>query len=154
MSRMSRKEVLEQRLDELAEQQDRYQYECTALNSRIQLLGKDRDSAAAGVTECMRQRSVVGDQIRQLIEEDDDATDSGPIVQHIHFDQAVKLYTVQRGTWISLDRDCNSLIFFDHIDGMFSLCYLPNGDIIHLGASTMVFVHDIPGLDKPGYERS
>jgi hypothetical protein len=60
----------------------------------------------------------------------------------------VALYDVPRETWVSLDRSSKSLFFFDHIDGMYSFCLTPMGDLIHVGATTMVRVHDLD-LDTP-----
>jgi cell division protein ZapA (FtsZ GTPase activity inhibitor) len=62
----------------------------------------------------------------------------------------VKLYEVPRETWCSMTQDANTLFFFDHIDGMYSYCVNKEGDIVHLGASTYVFMH--PDLQLPSPE--
>jgi hypothetical protein len=49
----------------------------------------------------------------------------------------MKLYEVPRNTRI---RAGNTELDFKHIDGMYSLCYMDNGDIIHLHSSTEVEV--------------
>ena len=64
-------------------------------------------------------------------------------------DGKVKLYEVDRETWISLSKDVQSLIFFDHIDGMYSYCVNQGGDLVHLSASTPVYVHPDLKLDSP-----
>jgi hypothetical protein len=60
-----------------------------------------------------------------------------------------KLYEVPRETWVSMTKDVNTLFYFDHIDGMYSYCVNKEGDIIHIGASTPVFIHPELQLDSP-----
>jgi hypothetical protein len=62
----------------------------------------------------------------------------------------VKLYEVPRETWVSMTKDMDTLFFFDHIDGMYSYCVNKDGVVIHVGASTMVFMH--PDLDRASPE--
>jgi hypothetical protein len=61
----------------------------------------------------------------------------------------VKLYEVPRETWVSMTKDKDTLFFFDHIDGMYSYCVNRAGDVIHVGASTMVFMHHDIKLASP-----
>ena len=58
----------------------------------------------------------------------------------------VKLYNVPNNTKInvehlniSLDGVAIDVMDFKHVDGMYSLCYF-NGQVVHLSASTEVFV--------------
>lgn len=54
----------------------------------------------------------------------------------------MKLYEVPRKTWIKLN---GKRYFFDHVDGMYSLCKDEQGQIIHLGASTEVEIDETKG---------
>ena len=51
---------------------------------------------------------------------------------------STKLYNVPRRTWIEFEGDD---IFFDHIDGAYSLCYF-EGDMCHLAAWTEVTISE------------
>lgn len=59
-------------------------------------------------------------------------------------DKATKLYNVPRSTWIVLSEDAKvtDMIYFDHIDGMYSYCLCPNGDLVHISANTEVYPLD------------
>lgn len=63
----------------------------------------------------------------------------------------VKLYNVPRNTWISIDRDAQTLTFFDHIDGMYSYCLTPKNEVCHIGANTLVWTYPDLGLYRPDY---
>ncbi len=67
-------------------------------------------------------------------------------------DGMVKLYDVPRNSWVSLDKDPRTLFFFDHIDGTYSFCVTMEGHTCHVGATTLVYVHDIPNLYRPDFE--
>ena len=46
----------------------------------------------------------------------------------------MKLYNVPRGTWIRLP-DLGEVIYFHHIDGMYSLCETADGKYVHVRAT-------------------
>lgn len=50
----------------------------------------------------------------------------------------MKLYEVPRNTYVKVVDDPNGYYFFDHADGMYSLCTDIDDNIVHLGASTEV----------------
>lgn len=62
----------------------------------------------------------------------------------------MKLYDIPRGRLIKILEDNpeipsaaaelkkNEILFFDHIDGMYSLCKDKNGNVVHLAAWTEV----------------
>ena len=63
----------------------------------------------------------------------------------------MKLYEVPRNTWIKVKEEnstppgaynigYNTILFFDHIDGMYSYCTDPDGNIVHLGCCTEVII--------------
>ena len=54
----------------------------------------------------------------------------------------MKLYEVPRKTWVRLVN--GDLIFFDHIDGMYSYCKTQDGQVCHISASTEVIPQDPP----------
>lgn len=52
----------------------------------------------------------------------------------------MKLYDVPRHSRIVLEDD--SELIFDHIDGMYSICYTDSGSIVHLAAWTEVTIKE------------
>jgi hypothetical protein len=51
----------------------------------------------------------------------------------------MKLYELPRNTYFSIQDDPNQQVFlFKHIDGMYSVCYDMNDNLIHLAAWTPV----------------
>lgn len=57
----------------------------------------------------------------------------------------MKLYDVPRKSFIQvLDDDFKVILFFDHIDGMYSLCYDRDSNPVHLAAWA-----DVVTIDKP-----
>lgn len=61
------------------------------------------------------------------------------------------LYNVPRKTWIKTDLGEN-ILFFDHIDGIYSFCKDEEGNVVHLSAFTEVEIMEtepnVP-IDKP-----
>jgi hypothetical protein len=55
----------------------------------------------------------------------------------------VELYKVKPKSYIKLswlpDDDENSIIFFDHLDGMYSFCLTAKNEVVHLHISSPVF---------------
>lgn len=91
---------------------------------------------------CFERESIVDAENKAYTESDEGKKANG----------MVKLHTVPRDTWISLNHNAESLYFFDHIDGMHSYCLSLNGLVAHIAASTLVWVHDIPKLYRPDFE--
>lgn len=56
----------------------------------------------------------------------------------IRSEEPVKLYNVKRDSVVSLSDD--EVFKFDHIDGMYSVCYTLAGNLFHLAATTPVYV--------------
>jgi hypothetical protein len=56
----------------------------------------------------------------------------------IRSEEPVKLYNVERDSVVSLAGD--EIFKFDHIDGMFSVCYTLAGNLFHIAATTPVYV--------------
>lgn len=52
----------------------------------------------------------------------------------------MKLYEVPPQSYIKLVPD-GDLFFFDHVDGMYSLCYDKDKNRLHLSASTEIVQH-------------
>lgn len=55
----------------------------------------------------------------------------------------MKLFEVPRKSWIRLV-DTGEQFFFDHLDGMYSLCLNHAGDVVHLVAWAEVEMMDAP----------
>jgi len=56
-----------------------------------------------------------------------------------------KLLTLEELDWYSL------VYYFDHIDGMYSVCYTDNNEMFHLGASTevqMLTQEELKGIEQ------
>jgi len=53
---------------------------------------------------------------------------------------SMKLYEVPRNTRIVLEGGTE--LMFDHIDGMYSVCYTDSGSIVHLAAWTEVTIKE------------
>lgn len=47
------------------------------------------------------------------------------------------LYSIPRNTYIEIN---GIVLWFDHLDGMYSYCTTLTGDVVHLGATTLVSV--------------
>lgn len=56
----------------------------------------------------------------------------------IRSEEPVRLYNVKRDSVISLAGD--EIFKFDHIDGMYSVCYTLAGNLFHIAATTPVWV--------------
>jgi len=55
----------------------------------------------------------------------------------------MKLYELPRKTYFTIDDDASKqVIFFDHLDGMYSYCLDENKNVVHIGASTEVTKHE------------
>jgi hypothetical protein len=55
----------------------------------------------------------------------------------------MKLYNVPRKTYIHFkEDDIDEVLFFDHVDGAYSLCYTPTNQPVHLAAWVEVEVLD------------
>lgn len=52
--------------------------------------------------------------------------------------EAQPLYDVKRDSYIEIAGEDPMLLFFHHIDGMYSYCQTLAGDVVHLAAWTMV----------------
>ena len=58
--------------------------------------------------------------------------------------ETMKLYELSRDSYfqldngVLLDNDNREVYYFDHIDGMYSLCYDKNGNPVHFAAWTPV----------------
>jgi hypothetical protein len=52
----------------------------------------------------------------------------------------MKLYDVPRNTRVVLENGTE--LMFDHIDGMYSVCYTDSGSIVHLTAWTEVTIKE------------
>lgn len=51
----------------------------------------------------------------------------------------MKLYELRKGTRFTVVDDPDKTeITFDHIDGMYSVCYLPDQSVVHVAAFTEV----------------
>jgi hypothetical protein len=51
----------------------------------------------------------------------------------------MKLYELPRNTYFSIQEDPRQHVYlFDHLDGMYSVCYDTNNELIHLAAWTDV----------------
>lgn len=61
----------------------------------------------------------------------------------------MKLYEVPRRSWIRLV-DTGEQFFFDHIDGMYSVCRNADNQIVHLSAWTEVQVLPAPAGNPQG----
>jgi len=56
-----------------------------------------------------------------------------------------KLMTTKELEWYSL------VYYFDHIDGMYSVCYTDKNEVFHLGASTevqMLTLEELKGIEQ------
>lgn len=69
--------------------------------------------------------------------------------------RAIKsLYNMDRGVWIELmddeittppaSSDPGKIVYFEHIDGMYSLCRTPDGETVHPAAWTKARIVDAP----------
>lgn len=54
--------------------------------------------------------------------------------------KTTKLYDIPRHSRIILDDDTE--LTFDHIDGMYSVCYTDSGSLVHLAAWTEVTIKE------------
>lgn len=57
----------------------------------------------------------------------------------------MKLYDVPRNTYIQLP--CGTRLLFDHIDGMYSLCFTEDGQPCHIAAWQDVTIADVAIAD-------
>lgn len=75
----------------------------------------------------------------------------------------MKLYEAPTQTWVrvisenktppaSIDINIDELIWFDHIDGMYSYCKNKNGEVVHLVAYAEVYV-DPEMINEPAPKR-
>jgi len=55
----------------------------------------------------------------------------------------MNLYEAPPKTWVKVEQN-KEVLFFDHLDGMYSYCKDKNGNVVHLAAWTEVEIVDTP----------